>query len=79
MNGVMSDLSPKTPTEVIDALGGTRAVSELLGVGLSVVSNWKKTETLPSKTYLILSQELAEKNIDVDPRLFGMLDSAGAA
>jgi hypothetical protein len=37
-----------TAAQIIDALGGTRAVSVAIGVPTSAVSNWKARNSIPS-------------------------------
>jgi hypothetical protein len=34
----------RTPSQIIDALGGTKAVADIFGCGLNVVSNWRKAK-----------------------------------
>ena len=55
---------------VIDALGGTKAVAELLGVGQSSVSNYRKLG-FPARSHFILSKLCAERGLDVADAVFG--------
>lgn len=59
-----------TPLEAIEALGGTRAVSELLSLPLNTVSNWRRFEKLPAHTYPKLSPALAEKGVNAPASLW---------
>lgn len=64
--------------DVIDALGGTKAVAELLGVGQSSVSNYRK-QGFPARSHFILSKLCAERGLDVADAVFGGYRSAPAA
>lgn len=61
-----------TASEVIDALGGTKAVAEALNVGASAVSNYRK-QGFPARQYGTLAQLCAARQLDVDNALFGGL------
>lgn len=50
----------ETVDEVIDALGGTRAVARLLLGKEAAVSNWRAAGHFPSNTYLAIQRELAK-------------------
>jgi len=60
-------LKPRSPpatelnsaTDVIDALGGTGAVADWLGVDVRVVSNWR-VRGLPPETFLAFNTKLAK-------------------
>lgn len=61
-----------TVDELIEALGGTSAAAALLGVGMSVVSNWRSRGRIPAEKFMILAAALdARGNKKVDPKLFG--------
>lgn len=60
---------------VIDALGGTKAVAELLGVGQSAVSNYRK-QGFPARSHFILSKLCAERGLDVADAVFGGISLA---
>ena len=69
---------------VIDALGGTGAVSWLVGVGSSAISNWRTWSSFPARTYLLLTDALAERNLtapswlwDMEPRPPAKAESGG--
>ena len=55
---------------VIDALGGTKAVAELLQVGQSSVSNYRKLG-FPARSHFTLSKICAERGLDVADAVFG--------
>lgn len=67
-----SDLSPRlsSAAAVIDALGGTKAVAELLDVGQSAVSNYRK-QGFPARSHFILSKLCAERGLNVADAVFG--------
>jgi ATP phosphoribosyltransferase regulatory subunit len=55
---------------VIDALGGTKTVADILGVGQSSVSNYRKLG-FPARSHFILSKLCAERGLDVADAVFG--------
>lgn len=57
-------------TDFIQSLGGTKAVADLLGVGQSAVSNWKKEGSIPSCWYLPLARAAVTSGVKIDPVLF---------
>ena len=61
-----------TIDELIEALGGTSAVSRWLGVGASAVSNWRTRNELPGGWHLRLYLEAMRRGIEVEPGLFGV-------
>ena len=60
---------------VIDALGGTKAVAELLDVGQSAVSNYRKLG-FPARAHFALSKICAARGLDVADAVFGGIDLA---
>ena len=60
---------------VIDALGGTKAVAELLDVGQSAVSNYRK-QGFPARSHFILSKLCAERGLNVADAVFGGISLA---
>jgi len=58
--------------EVIDALGGTNGVSDLIGARPSAVSNWRRLG-LPPRTYIALSEALKAKGFWADPSIWKMI------
>lgn len=61
---------------VIDALGGTKAVADLLDVGQSSVSNYRKLG-FPARTHFALSKICAERGLNVADAVFGGINLSG--
>jgi ATP phosphoribosyltransferase regulatory subunit len=57
-------------SDVIDALGGTNAVAELLDIGASSVSNYRKLG-FPARSHFILAKICAERGLNVADAVFG--------
>ena len=57
-------------SDVIDALGGTNAVAELLNIGASSVSNYRK-QGFPARSHFILAKICRERGLDVADAVFG--------
>ena len=57
-------------SDVIDALGGTNAVAELLNIGASSVSNYRK-QGFPARSHFILAKICKENGLDVADAVFG--------
>jgi len=68
-----------TPAEVIEELGGFRAVADITGVKPKAAFNWKSFETLPSKTYIALIRALEAKGKTAPASLWGMVEPERAA
>lgn len=61
--------------EVIDILGGLKAVSELTGVTTITVSAWQtRLETMPAKTFVVLTSALEKRGHTAPPSLWGMIE-----
>lgn len=58
----MSTNPPSTPAEVIDLLGGSTAVSKVLGNNRSAVKNWR-TDGIPAKFWPALARIAADKGV----------------
>lgn len=58
-------------SDVIDALGGTRAVTSLLAVGPSAISNYRKNG-FPARAALILARLCEQRGLAVAPDVFGV-------
>jgi hypothetical protein len=60
--------------EVIDKLGGPKAVAQLTGRtnSLSVVPNWIDRQKLPTKTFTIMQSALQERGFSAPNHLWGM-------
>lgn len=54
-------------SEVIDALGGNKAVAEMFGVGVSAVSNWRSWNKFPPRLHLRVLRECEARGLDFDP------------
>ena len=50
-----------TTEQVIDALDGVNAVAALTGSNYKAVFNWKSFPKFPSKTYLVMTDELERR------------------
>lgn len=59
-------------SEVIEALGGSRAVTRLTGRGLEAVCNWRNRPGFPPNTYLAMTQALAAKGLFAPAWLWNM-------
>lgn len=71
---MVMDQPLQTTTDVLDALGGSAAVAEMMGLANNAVSNWKKRETFPPKTHLVLMRELKARGLNAPDSLWGMLE-----
>ncbi len=60
-----------TSSEVIDALGGTAALTGLLGVGPSAISNYRKNG-FPARAALILARQCEQRGLAVASDVFGV-------
>jgi hypothetical protein len=59
-----------TTSDVIRALGGTKAACEILGVKQQAISVWRVTGVLPPHTFPIISQELLKRGLSADLSLW---------
>jgi len=57
-------------SDVIDALGGTNAVADILDIGASSVSNYRK-QGFPARSHFILAKICTERGLDVADAVFG--------
>lgn len=64
--------TPSSTIEVIEALGGTKQVALITGRKTSAASMWRKFETFPSNTYLVMKSALEALGLQADPALWGM-------
>ena len=62
----------ETVEQVIEKFGGSAKVAELIGVGVSAVSNAKTRNHFPHAWRMRLWQEAQRQNFEVTPELFGM-------
>lgn len=68
----------ETATEIIDRLGGNPAVAEIVGAKPKAVSNWRKSNGFPARTYLAITTALREHNAEAPPSLWGMTNADAA-
>ena len=66
-----------TANAVIDALGGTKAVADLLSVGPSSVSNYRRLG-FPARAHFILAKTCEARGLDVADAVFGGISSRQA-
>jgi hypothetical protein len=59
-----------TTRQVIDALGGTKAVADLLGCKMQRVTNWKRARAFPFGADEALKPELGRRGLAVSPALW---------
>ena len=59
-----------SPAEIIDALGGTKKVAEMLGVGASAISNYRR-DGFPAAKYYALAKACEASGLAIDDRVFG--------
>ena len=59
-----------SPAEIIDALGGTKKVAEMLGVGASAISNYRR-DGFPAAKHYALAKACEALNLAIDDRVFG--------
>lgn len=64
--------------QMIDALGGTSAAADLVGIDKRVVSNWKARGRVPAGYFFALTDALGAEGKEVDPAIFGMKASVEA-
>jgi hypothetical protein len=58
--------------DVIDALGGRVTTAELLEVTPNAVSNWASDGKFPSELYLMVQEEMHDRNLIAPDHLFKM-------
>lgn len=61
-----------TTREIIDVLGGTKAVVEMTGVGNTSVSNWRVSGKFPAKFHLLMTSALDRKHYEAPASLWGV-------
>ena len=69
----------QTVEQVIDKLGGSAKVADLMGVGVSAVSNAKTRNRFPHAWRMRLWQESQRQSFEIAPDLIGMDDVAPSA
>ncbi len=68
------DTQLRTVSDVIDALGGTKATASLLGRSMQAVTNWRAQGRFPAKTFLVLSRALEKQHASAPAALWGLDD-----
>ena len=61
-----------TASDVVEALGGSTAVSRLTGRKIQAVSNWKSFQRFPANTFIVMKEALRESGKDAPDWLWGM-------
>jgi hypothetical protein len=70
------DSSPLTTTnEVIEALGGIRAVADLTGRKYPAAWHWSTWKAFPSDTYVVMTEALRAAGKTAPDSLWGMVES----
>ena len=59
-----------SPAEIIDALGGTKKVAEMLGVGASAISNYRR-DGFPAAKHYALAKACNASGLTIDEAVFG--------
>jgi YdaS antitoxin of YdaST toxin-antitoxin system len=65
--------------EAINALGGTKAVSEMVGTSQQAVSNWRKQKRFPPSRVWIMRTELERRGFEAPLSLWGIQQQGRAA
>ncbi len=66
----------RTTREVVKALGGIDGVVRLTGASADSVSAWQaRLNRFPAKTYLVMTEALAEMGMSASPALWNMVAS----
>jgi hypothetical protein len=63
-------------SEIIDMLGGNRAVAALTSSSHKAVSNWRAAGVFPSNTFLVLKAELTRRGMSAPDHLWSMREPA---
>jgi hypothetical protein len=67
----------KSVDDVVEALGGTFAVSHITGLVPGAISNWRKANRIPPDQYLVIRTALAVRDLDsAHISLFGFKEPA---
>lgn len=67
-----------TIDEVLEHLGGTRAVQRLTGLkSVQAVWEWKNRGVIAARFYLVMTEELARAGCTAEPHLWGQAASNG--
>jgi len=63
-------------SDVIDALGGTSAAAQKIGVRPQVISHWRVKGKFPAHTYIALRDLLEKEGIEAPDHLWRMRGAA---
>jgi len=63
----------KSKAEVMQALGGVPGLCELTGESYKATENWKRSKTLPSRYYVLMTWALRRKRLRADPAIWGQV------
>jgi len=66
----------QSKTEVIEALGGERAVAALTGASYKIVENWKREKKIPGKYYPVMIHALRRKRLNAPDTLWNVVTPA---
>lgn len=66
----------ETTVQVLDALGGDRAVSALTGADYKNVETWKRSKTFPARYFLVMFWALRGTNYSAPPSLWRQVEPA---
>jgi hypothetical protein len=66
----------ETTADVMTALGGPAAVSELTGARYKTVWPWSDAATFPSRYFVVMTWALKKKRLSAPPSLWGQVTNA---
>lgn len=64
--------------ELIEVLGGPKATADKLDATPQMVVNWRATNVLPARKFLVQRRALKDLGIEAPVTLWGMAESADA-
>ena len=68
-----------TTSDVINELGGLKAVAKLTGTNNKAAWNWRSFDSFPSNTYLVMIEALRERGKTAPASLWSMRAPAEAS
>lgn len=74
----MAHAKLKTVDDVIEALGGLKAVSEITGSSQSAVWNWRDRGAFPSKKHVVMTGALERRGLVAPLSLWGVEEPSNA-
>jgi hypothetical protein len=69
----------QTSIEVIEALGGTKAVAEMTGRTYNAAANWRVFNRFPANTFVLMQTELVKRGLSAPVALWGMAEAERVA